>query len=177
MRHTNTATHLNNFLPLLPQKIIKILAQLQSSSTCTLPGSFYIYDLVEQQTLCASSSIPTLLGYTADEMHTMGMNGLANLIHPDDLQRVSEHYQHLTVLQWGEVICSEYRMQRSDGSWCWLRSQETPLPLENNDFPRQILGLIQTLVQPTVHQSPHRQRRRRTRERPIAGLSIHHPVG
>jgi PAS domain S-box-containing protein len=133
------------FVP-LPQRIIEGLGRFQTNSPNTALSSIYIYDLVDQQTLYASCSVAAMLGYTADAIHDMGPIGLANLIHPDDLERVAAHYQRFTALLYGEVIAIEYRMQRADGAWCWLRSQETPLVQAIDGFPLQVLGIVQVMT-------------------------------
>lgn len=138
-----------NFIP-LPKHILEILRGLQPSQPESIPSSFYIYDLVEQRTLCSSSSISVLLGYTAEEIDAMGHTGLAHLIHSDDLQHVAKHYQRFTSLHCGDVIYSEYRMKHSNGSWCWIRSQETPLVTASDGYPLQILGLIQASIHPVT---------------------------
>lgn len=135
----------DNFSVSLPHRLIEALGQLQAQESNPFWGSVYIYDLVEQCTLCASCSVTAMLGYTEDAIHTMGPAGLADLIHPDDLTSVSEHYQRFTSLESGEVITIDYRMKRADGAWCWLRSQETPLVQAIEGFPRRILGIIQVI--------------------------------
>lgn len=137
----------SNVFVSFPPQAIEALGRLQVDTTDTIPSSAYIYDLVEQRILNASASVPKMLGYTADTIDAMGPNSLANLIHPDDLDRVSEHYQRFSTLLPREVIAIEYRMKRSDGTWCCLRSQETPLLQAIEGFPLQILGLIQYLTQ------------------------------
>ncbi|OUC13482.1 MAG: hypothetical protein B0A82_16925 [Alkalinema sp. CACIAM 70d] len=166
MSKTDAATNSQIFLP-WPQRMIALLKKLQTNSIDSLPGCFYIYDLIEQRNLCASSPVTSLLGYTIDEIHTIGVNGLATLIHPDDLQHVSDHYQRFTTLQWGEVICSEYRMKHSDGSWCWIRSEETPLLMAIEAFPKQILGFIQT-TSPTTGGIARQKKHRQILRRPIS---------
>jgi PAS domain S-box-containing protein len=131
----------------LPQQLIKALGSLQAHAINAISGSIYIYDLVDQCTICATSSVSAILGYTAAEVEAMGAVGMAGLIHPDDLNRVSDHYQRSIRLRQGEVIEIEYRMQRPDGTWGWLRSQETPLVMASDGFPLQVLGMIQDASQ------------------------------
>ncbi len=140
----------DNFSVSSHQRLIETLGQLQAQTPNTKLGSIYIYDLVDQHTLSASCSIAAMLGYTADAIHAMGAIGLANLIHPNDLNRVSEHYQRFATLQSGEVITVNYRMKRADGTWCWLHSQETPLVVADSGFPLQILGMIQIITQKPI---------------------------
>lgn len=142
----------------LPQRVIEALGQLQTQSTHTILGSVYVYDLVEQRTIYSSCSVAQMLKYTADEVHAMGRDGLSSLIHPDDLDVVSEHYQRFATLHFGEVITIHYRMKRADGVWCWLRSQETSLVQASDGFPLQILGMIQYITEfslPTLEELLH----------------------
>ncbi|WP_293337492.1 PAS domain-containing protein [Microcoleus sp. CAWBG58] len=110
-----------------------------------LSKNIYIYDLVEQHNLSGSCSIANLLGYHTDNIAVAEPLDLAGLIHPDDLNRVSEHFQRFSTLHREEVISIEYRMRRADGQWCWLRSHETLLAQANDSFPQQIIGMIQVM--------------------------------
>ncbi len=145
--HTNYSGY---FSTCLPQRLVERLAQLQLKGASTIPGSIYIYDLVDQRTLCATCSVATMLGYTSESTQAMELDGLASLIHPDDLHLVSDHYQRFTTLQTGKVITTNYRMRRADGVWCWLRSQETSLVQAIAGFPLQILGIVQINTQRVV---------------------------
>lgn len=129
-----------------PQHLVETLGQLQAHTTNVVSSSIYIYDLVEQHTLCTSYSVAAMLGYTADAIQAMEPIGLASLIHPDDLEQVSEHYQRFTTLSYGEIITLEYRMKRADGTWARLRSQETPLVEATDGFPLQLLGMVQDIT-------------------------------
>jgi PAS domain S-box-containing protein len=130
-----------------PHRVIEVLGRLQAQTTPTVPSSLYIYSLVEQQTLCSSYSIAAMLGYTTRQIQSLDALGLAALIHPDDLQQVSEHFQRFTTLVEGEVVAVEYRMRRANGAWCWLRSQESVLVEAIGGFPLQVLGLVQDITQ------------------------------
>lgn len=129
-------------------RLIERLGPCQPQAGSSVPGSFYIYDLVEQRTLCSSYSVATLLGYTPDEIDAMGHLGLASLMHPDDIQPVSEYFQHLTTLSDQDVLTVEYRMKHADGTWHWLRSQDTLLTQASNGLPMQVLGLVQDVTVP-----------------------------
>lgn len=130
---------------LLSQRLIEALGWFQAQTPDTILGSIYVYDLVEQRTLYASYSVAAMLNYADNSIGKTDPLDLASLIHPDDLNLVSDHYQHFTTLQAGEVIAVNYRMKRADGTWCWLRSQETPL-LQADGFPHQILGIVQVMT-------------------------------
>lgn len=136
-----------------PQRMLAALGRLQAHTTSTVLSSLYVYDLIEQRTLYASCPVATILGYTVDAVEAMSPVGLASFIHPDDLSRVAEHYQRFTALRYGEVIAIEYRMRRADGTWCRLRSQETPLVEATDGFPLQVLGMLQDITLPSITNS------------------------
>ncbi|MDX2228244.1 MAG: PAS domain-containing protein [Leptolyngbyaceae cyanobacterium bins.349] len=129
---------------------VECLKQFELEITDHAPGSVYVYDRRDQYTVQASSSIAAVLGYATEEMTALEPNGLASLIHPDDLDRVADSYQRLTTLRVGETLVVEYRMRRADETWCWLRSQETLLATAKADFPAQVLGFVQAI---TAHRS------------------------
>lgn len=131
----------------LPHRLSEALGRLQAQTSLTLLGRVYVYDVIEQHRLSTSCSVAAMLGYTADEIDRMGSVGLASLIHPNDLNHVSEHYQRFTTLQPGEVITVHYRMRQADKTWCWLRSEETPLVSAIDGFPLQLLGIVQVITQ------------------------------
>jgi len=72
----------------------------------------------------------------------------ANLIHPDHLDAVADHYQRLGSLGGEAVISLDYQMRRPDGEWCWVRSHETALVESSQGFPTQIMGMTQILEHP-----------------------------
>lgn len=130
-----------------PRQIIEVLRRLQECIVNSMPGSVYIYDLINQHTLCSSCSLAAMLGYTASKIDAMESMGFAALIHPDDLEQVAEYYQRFTTLLPREVIAIEYRMLCANGTWRWLRSQETLLVQTVNGVPLQLLGIVQDITE------------------------------
>jgi PAS domain S-box-containing protein len=122
------------------------IQRLQAQTVNRVPSSLYIYDLVDQYTLHSTSGIAELLGYPPQDLGAKSAIRMGDLIHSVDLERVADHYQRFTCLLESEVIAVEYRMLRPDGTWCWLRSQETPLVMAIDGFPLQIIGLIQDIT-------------------------------
>ena len=150
---------------LLPAKPLSLpvmvwWGELQAQIAKVVPGRLYIYDLVEQQTLFANRSVLQLLGYDDATIAHLDLEGLATFIHPSDLDQIAHYYQSLTTLRLGDMTTIEYRMRRVDGTWCWLRSQETPWRevFESlgslNHRPTQILGFVQALTAATHHPAP-----------------------
>jgi PAS domain S-box-containing protein len=150
------------------QRVIEILAQLQAQAREPIPSCVYIYDLVEQHTIYSSTSVAAILGYASAQIDSLGFLGLAKLIHPLDLQKVSEHFQRFLTLREGEVIAVEYRMKRPDGTWGWLRSHDIQLVQAIDGFPLQVLGIIQDITQ----YSPHARSKKRATSGRSFGQSL-----
>lgn len=129
------------------QRMVFLLGVLQESTFPRAKSRVYLYDLIEQHTICSSCSLAAMLGYNEDETELMGKTGFADLIHPDDLERVSDHYQQFTTLVEGEVIGIDYRMRRTDSTWRWLRSQEILFAKAVNGFPLKVLGIVQDITE------------------------------
>lgn len=131
-------------LPIADQRWAgEMLEQLAAYVDRAAPRSIYIYDLVDQHTLCCSEySVPALLGYSAQQSTSLGKLGLSELIHPADVESVATYFQRFCTLKTGDIITLAYRMKRVDGTWCLLRSQDTPLITAVDGFPLKVIGLV-----------------------------------
>lgn len=132
-----------------PSILLKLLARLPWSICRKVAGKFacmvHVFDLVEQRNLWVSGSLAERLGYTREEIQTMGMLALATLVHPEDLSIVSEYFQRFSGLQPGEILEITYRMRRADGTWCRLRSRETPYLRSARDPSPRLLGIVEEI--------------------------------
>ncbi len=127
----------------------EVLGRLSIYVDQAAPNSVYVYDLVDQYTVCCSEfSVPALLGYAAHQTEAMGKLGLSELIHPADVQSVATYFQQFCTLKTGEIITLAYRMKRVDGTWCLLRSQDTALITAVDGFPLKVLGLVADISDP-----------------------------
>jgi PAS domain S-box-containing protein len=107
----------------------------------TTPGIVYVYDVTEQRCVYINRGIIDVLGYTADQISEMGSTVLKQLMHPDDLQRVPEHFQQFDPLAEGKTLEFEYRMHDIRGNWHWLWSQEAVFKRNASGTIQQILGI------------------------------------
>ncbi|MGI0485750.1 PAS domain-containing protein [Pantanalinema rosaneae CENA516] len=146
MLHSDSSIYVSSAAVASPWQVIEVLDHLQQQSSSSTPSCIYIYDLVDQCNICSSQSIASLLGYAPNHPLMQEELGFAQLIHPDDLERVAAHFQKFTTLTPGEVIKVEYRMLRSDGIWRHLHSQETVFVQASNGLPLQVLGIIQDIT-------------------------------
>ena len=104
------------------------------------PNILYLYDLIEQRNLYINGAITDILGYTQAEINKMGAQVLQNLMHPDDLAKLTEYMQRLTTADDGEILEIEYQMKHANGEWRWLIGRETIFTRTHENQPQQILG-------------------------------------
>lgn len=71
-----------------------------------------------------SPQIETLLGYTAADWLERPQEW-SERVHPDDLQRVLRRW--VEAVEAGSTYLEEYRIQRADGEWIWLRDEANPV--------------------------------------------------
>ncbi len=79
--------------------------------------------MTDQQgnTIYISSNVEETYGYTPQEIYEAGEALWFGRIYPDDLERVKEGYEALFKLR--KMFDVEYRIQRKDGKWIWLRDR------------------------------------------------------
>ncbi|MBU0984328.1 MAG: PAS domain S-box protein [candidate division Zixibacteria bacterium] len=69
-----------------------------------------------------SDSVTGWLGYTPDEIIAMGLKGVHKLIHPEDLDRLRNHRDHVVAVDNESRLSytTEYRMSNRRGEYRWL---------------------------------------------------------
>lgn len=128
----------------LRQELQQREAELQESQQFiqkiadTTPGIVYVYDLRQRRCVYINRAISDVLGYTTDQVWDMGSTVLEQLMHPDDLRQVPEHFRELDSLADGKTLAFEYRMHDTQGNWHWLWSQDAV-------FKRDTRGVVQIL--------------------------------
>lgn len=105
-----------------------------------LPSILYIFDLVEVKLTYINNAVSDILGYEPDDLLALEMNGLADFIHPDDLDIIDTLALTVPTLQMGEVIDHELRVQDREGKWHYLRDRCTIFAEDENGAPLQLLG-------------------------------------
>ena len=117
--------------------------EFREKITDSTPNILYIYDLVEQRNVYCNSFISELLGYTPQQLKKFKDGILDELIHPDDLESVQEHFKRCLTLQDDKYLEVEYRIKNASGQWYWLHDKNTVFSRDSHGKPRQILGIAQ----------------------------------
>jgi PAS domain S-box-containing protein len=101
----------------------------------------YIYDIIEQRNIYSNRTITEILGYSPETVQAMGETLFPQLMHPEDLDKLSSRIERLATASDREIIETEYRIRRANGEWCWLYSRDTVFAKTPDGKPQQILGV------------------------------------
>ena len=105
------------------------------------PSLTYIFDLATRSNSFASAQSEEILGFTAQEIATMGASRLTGLLHPDDVPSTTARFR-AAMVEGADVLPDiEFRMRRKDGSWVWLLVRERVFTRDGRGRPSQILGV------------------------------------
>ena len=113
----------------------------------TSPNLLFVYDESEQRNVYSNREITDTLGYTSAEVENMGSNLLPTIIHPDDLAKFPEYFQHLENAPDGEVVEYEYRVRDRHNCWHWLVSRNIVFSRTEEGKIKQRLGAATDITQ------------------------------
>lgn len=107
------------------------------------PNGLYTYDIVNKKNIYSNLGIKKILGYTVDEIQSMGSDLIPQLMHPDDLVYYAESIipQYSTASD-EDIIKNQFRMKHKSGHWCWLDCKEVIYKRLEDGSPQQILGVL-----------------------------------
>ncbi len=102
------------------------------------PVVITVFDLDTQHDTYISPDVVKMHGYTPDELARM-KDLFSDLLHPEDVATVREHFARLKWAGNGEVRELEYRIRHRDGEWRWLRSRHLPFARDDQGEVRQVV--------------------------------------
>ena len=111
------------------------------------PNLIYLYDLIENCNVYANKETLSFLGYTPEEVKSMGSKLFANILHPDDIQVVKKHHALFVDAPDNATYDVEYRMKCAGGEWRWLRSRDTLFARTQDGLGKQILGICEDITE------------------------------
>ncbi len=77
------------------------------------------------------------LGYSECELKSPG--SVLAAVHPDEAEMVRDHYTRLLHGQLDPGVAIEYRLKNKAGEWEWIHQRQTPVTLNPDGTPRQLL--------------------------------------
>jgi PAS domain S-box-containing protein len=111
------------------------------------PNILYLYDLQEQRNIYVNREIGIILGYTPDEIQSMGSNLFTNLIHPDDLKKLASYHTQIYAAQDDEILEFEYRIRHVNGEWRWFYGRDAVFKRDADGHVIQTIGTAQDITE------------------------------
>jgi diguanylate cyclase (GGDEF)-like protein/PAS domain S-box-containing protein len=105
-----------------------------------VPIPLYIYDCENERFVYWNPACEARLGYTLDEVQTLGREFFSIFYHPDDMARVLAHDQRVQADREGRVYELEYACFCKDGTPLMAYSREVVLSRKADGAPKEILG-------------------------------------
>lgn len=124
------------------QETQRFIQQIANS----MPGTLYVYDMLEQRNVYVNRQIGELLGYTSEQIQALGDRLFSELIHPEDFSAIAIQFDLLNQASEGEVIDYEYRMRHANGEWCWLWSRNTVATRTADGLAHQVVGTVHDIT-------------------------------
>lgn len=106
------------------------------------PSLIYVYDLNEMKNVWANRGIEDILGYTCEEIESMGCNLVEGLMHPKDFKEyIKITYPKYKKLK-DKTLKHQYRMKHKNGRYVRLLATEVIYKRDEKGKPTQIVGNI-----------------------------------
>jgi diguanylate cyclase len=101
------------------------------------PSLIYLYERAKHERVFLGRHLVEALGYDAGQR----VDELPELVHPEDLPRLTRHLGQLDELERGAAELS-YRVRDASGQWRWLLARETLFGRDEQGRVNQVIGII-----------------------------------
>ncbi|MEM7509646.1 MAG: PAS domain-containing protein [Bacteroidota bacterium] len=119
----------------------------QEKILSTSPDMVYLFDLVSFQDEFVNRSTFVELGYTEEEVIEMGKALLPSLVHPDDLDRVMNHYMNvLPTLKDDQVVRISFRLlHKFEKVYVWFECSESVFEKSEEGKILKVIGIARNI--------------------------------
>lgn len=111
------------------------------------PDLVYVYDAKLKQNIFANQSICSLLGYAHGEVEEVEGSLFEQVIHPEDLPRVTAHVTRILTAPDDRMQQTEFRVRHSDGSYRIFASRDSVFQRDAEGQVQQYLGIAQDVTE------------------------------
>ncbi len=99
------------------------------------------------QTVTYSPEMKRIIGWSDDQSVSLKPGELLEFVHPDDRERCAKHYEKAVLTDSPKSQSIDHRMNRTDGTTCWVRLQTKTLFSEQTGEAVQIIGTLLDITQ------------------------------
>ncbi len=121
--------------------------RLTESIVATLPDILYLYDTQQEAHTYISREMASLLGYSSEEIKSLGADFILERIYPRDLPRVTEHLERMAGATGDNIYSLEYRIRNKAEQYVWFHIRERVYQWDADGRPAIIFGVIQDVTQ------------------------------
>ncbi len=107
----------------------------------TIPGAIHVFDAKEYRGVYSNKKLPSVIGYSQEELNQLGKEAIAQLIHPDDQDNLRRQREVMQGLNDGEVNLCKYRVKTRDGSYRWLAAYEAVFRRADDGTVKETIGI------------------------------------
>ncbi len=104
----------------------------------TVPEMLYVFDLESSRITYVNSRVKDILGLSPEEV--INSASLMDFLHPDDIDRVTEHMEVWETASVAHVGTIDYRLRTKDGAYRWIRCRDTVFDRDENGRVTKLIG-------------------------------------
>ena len=119
----------------------------QDKILSTSPDMVYLFDLISFQDEFVNRATFVELGYTEEEVIDMGKALLPTLVHPEDLDRVMNHYMNvLPTLKDDEIVRISFRLlHKVEKVYVWFECSESVFEKSEDGNILKVIGIARNI--------------------------------
>jgi len=126
---------------------LKQSQRLNDSIMVSTRSLVYIFDLVHKKITYANTDVARVLGYSQDDIFSMGASFLDKMIHPDDLTTIFGYLDRWQTVSDSDILSSEWRLRDKNGRYHWFYSRDTVYKRSNHGDVVEIMGVAQDITE------------------------------
>ncbi|MEH0155565.1 ATP-binding protein [Limibacter armeniacum] len=103
-------------------------------------NGIYVYDMIKGGYVYINKQFTKMTGYAIEEINSILDESFIKLFHPDEKESVIKHYEKVANSKIGDIIETEYRIKKADGSWMWCLSRDGIFEVNKSQKATKIIG-------------------------------------
>lgn len=101
----------------------------------------YIFNIQLQENIYINEQYSNITGYSPSELKQLQKEqGLLAMFHPEDKQRMLDHYGEVINSSQARGITIEYRFRHKSGRWLWCYSLDSVYSYDDNGKVKEVIG-------------------------------------
>ncbi len=127
--------------------------------TDSIPGTIFIYDIIENKVIYANEEVRSLLGYSPEEIIALGSRVYSSLILQEDIHILEERNRRYREMKEGETAEVVYRNRTRQGEVRFIRSKSRIYKYTPDGKAWQVLGILEDVTDRVKQEIELRQSR------------------